>query len=297
MKKTFLALTIVMACLANMTGQTGPGSPINDFLDGYIGTNARPYLQPAADLLTANINTGVWDWTAIPDKVYFRIKVNGMVSYPSESMKTFTAHTSGDFMPDTSVIAPTVIGDEQSILIYGENKAIYVFPGGFNVDKVALGTPQVTIGGFWNIELSARFLTMDIGEDNGKIDFYGVGGRYGISGLFDDPPVDFSVGYFYHHINAGSYVRTSQHLLSLMAGKSGKILDAHISLGYQLAKPHLHYFYEDVDLTYNVDIDMQNNNPFIAEAGLGVRLGPVFVNGAVSYARFYTFALGAGVFF
>src|SRR5678815_5649206 len=121
MKNTILALAAFICCMSNLYSQVEPRTTINDYLDAYIGTNARPYLQPAADLLTANINTGVWDWTAIPDKVYFRIKVNGMISYPSESMQTFTAHTSGSFMPDTSVIAPTVIGSEESIVIYGEN--------------------------------------------------------------------------------------------------------------------------------------------------------------------------------
>jgi hypothetical protein len=53
----------------------------------------------------------------------------------------------------------------------------------------------------------------------------------------------------------------------------------------------------DLQLIYPVNIHLGNTNPFIWEGGLGIKLGPIFANGAVSYAQFYTFAIGAGLSF
>lgn len=297
MKNTILALAAFLCCMSNLSSQVEPRGTINDYLDAYIGANAKPYLQPAADLLTTNINTGVWDWSAIHNKLYLKIKANGMLSYPSESMKTFNGHTTGDFSPAQTVVVPTIIGDEESVVIQSPTSDVYIFPGGFDVDKVTLGTPQVTVGGFLNMEFSGRFLTFPLGHDEGRVDFYGFGGRYSITGAMDKPPIDFSVGYFYHHVKAGSYVTSNQHLFSAIIGKSGKMLDAHLSVGYQAAMHNLRYMYQDTDVMYNVNLDMKNSNPYIVEGGVGLRLGPVMVNGSVSYAGFYTFALGAGFIF
>jgi hypothetical protein len=297
MKNTILALAAFICCMSNLYSQVEPRTTLNDYLDAYIGTNAKPYLQPAADLLTTNINTGVWDWSAIHKSFYIKIKANGMLSYPSESMKTFIGHTTGDFTPAQSVEVPTIIGDEESIIIQSPTNEIYVFPGGFDLDKVTLGTPQVTVGGFLNMELSGRFLTFPLGHDEGRVDFYGFGGRYSVTGGMDKPPIDFSVGYFYHHVKAGRYVTSNQHLISAIVGKSGKMLSAHVSIGYQVAMHNLQYMYQDSDIMYNVNLDMENSNPYIVEGGVGLRAGPIMVNGAISYAGFYTFALGVGLIF
>jgi hypothetical protein len=270
---------------------------INDYLDSYIGVNAVPYVQPLADMFTSNINTGVWDWAAVPERLYFRIKVQGLMSFPDESMRTFTGRTSGTFTPEQTAVVPTIIGDENSVIVQGTNNSTYIFPGGFDMDQLILGTPQVTIGGFFNSEVSGRFLSFPINDDVGRVRFIGVGGRHSISNYFDNPVVDFSVGYFYHHIKAGTYLDSDQHLISAMVGKSGKILSGHVGVGYQTSFSDIHYVYDQDGEDFNVDLDIENQNPIIVEAGLGVKLGPVFANTAVSYSKHPTIALGAGLFF
>jgi len=71
-----------------------------------------------------------------------------MVSFPSESMRTFEATTTGDFHPQQTRIVPTVIGDRNSIYLLGEDSTFYLFPGGYDLKRMPLGTPQLTVGGF-----------------------------------------------------------------------------------------------------------------------------------------------------
>ncbi len=270
---------------------------INDYLESYVGENAVSYVQPVVDIYTAGINTGVWEWASIPDKLYLSIKAEGMVAFPTESMRTFVGKTSGDFRPQQTAIVPTIIGDKTSVVVYGEDKSIYVFPGGLDLDRLVSGTPQLTIGGFLNSEISVRYFTFTLPNDPGMVHFYGLGGRHSLSNYITDSPVDFSVGYMYQHMTAGSYIQTEQHLISGIVGKASEYFSGHIMIGYQASITDFHYTYDDGDAQYNVDLNVENSNPWIMEGGIGLQLKPLRIFGTISYAGHTTIAAGFGLSF
>ena len=123
----------------------GQDQNIKDYLDAYLGENAVPYVQPLADLFASNINTGVWEWSKADTNFYFRLKAQAIISYPAESMRTFTGHTSGDFKPAQTVSAPTIIGDRTNIILQGEDSTFYIFPGGYDLNRLTLGSPHLLI--------------------------------------------------------------------------------------------------------------------------------------------------------
>ncbi|HSF90458.1 MAG TPA: DUF6588 family protein [Saprospiraceae bacterium] len=275
----------------------GQDQNIKDYLDAYLGENAVPYVQPLADLFASNVNTGIWEWSRADSNFYFRLKAQAIVSYPAESMRTFIGHTSGDFMPAQTVTAPTIIGDRANIILQGEDTTFYVFPGGYDLNRLTLGTPQLTIGGFLHSELSGRFLSFSLGKDLGKVNVLGLGARHFLTGYFKEAPIDISVGYFYHHIEAGDYLDSDQHLVSVHAGKSGKFFSGQLMLGYQTSGSAIHYTYEDGDETYDVDLFMKNQNNLIMEASAGLKLGPLFICSAVSYSQHLSVSGGFGLTF
>ncbi len=292
--KNLLALVVTMLLLTNLAKAQ---NNINDYLDSYIGENAEPFVQPLADVFTSNINAGVWDWATIEKDFYFRLKVQGMISFPSESMLTFSGRTSGNFTPKQTITAPTILGSSNSIIIQGTNNSVYVFPGGFDMEQVILGTPQATVGGFLNSEVTVRFLAFPLENDLDKIRFFGIGARHSLSNYFADSPIDFSVGYMYHHTEGGDYLVTDQHLFSAHTGISGKIFSAHAMVGYQTSNSDIDYIYEEGEIRTNVDLNLKNTNPFIMEAGLSARLGPIMANTAISYSNHVAVAAGLGLFF
>lgn len=297
MKKSISLMAFCLLVGTALKAQVGNRS-ISDYIDSYAGENAAPYVQPLADMFTSTINTGVWEWSTIPkNDFYVRLKLQGMVAWPEDDMRTFTGRTTGNFTPQQTAVVPTIIGDNSSVTIQGDNQATYVFPGGYELKRLMLGTPQVTIGGFLNSEISGRFLSFNMDEDFGRVNFVGIGARHAISNYFVDSPVDFSVGYFYHHIEAGSYLDSDQHLVSAMLGKSGKILSGHVGVGYQISDSDVHYVFDEDGEETNIDLNLENTNPWIVEAGLGVRLGPVFASSSLSYSKHPTLSLGAGLFF
>jgi hypothetical protein len=155
---------------------------IKDYLDAYIGENAQPYIQPLADIFTSNINTHIWEWSQFKSEFYVRLKVQAMLTIPMESSKTFTAKTTGDFKPAQTVTAPTVIGHRRSIILFGEDDTYFIFPGGYDLKQLILGTPQITVGGFLHSEVSARFLSFTLENDLGGVRVLGIGARHALTG-------------------------------------------------------------------------------------------------------------------
>ncbi len=88
-----------------------------------------------------------------------------------------------------------------------------------------------------------------------------------------------------------------QHLISAHLGKSGKFFSGQLMVGYQTSDSDVHYMYDDGDNEYNVDLFLKNENPWIMETSAGLRLGPVFASGAMSYVRHISVSAGAGLFF
>jgi hypothetical protein len=281
--------------LTNMVN--GQDQSLKDYLDAYIGENAKPYVQPLADLFTSNINTGMWEWSKDDSTFYFRLKAQAIASYPVESMRTFTGKTTGDFKPPQTANVPTIIGDKEPVILQGADTTFFVFAGGYDLNRLLLGTPQVTIGGMLHSEISGRFLSFSLGKDLGKVNFIGIGGRHFLTDYFDSPPIDISVGYFYHHIEAGDYLDSDQHLISVHLGKSGKFFSGQLMAGYQTSGSAIHYTYEDGEDQYDVDLFMKNENTFIIEASAGLKLGPLFACSAISYAQHVSVSAGFGLFF
>ncbi len=290
-------LIAVFVSVLLLTNLMKAQSTIDDYLDSYIGENAVPYVQPLADVFTSNINTGVWDWSSIGSDFYLRLKLQGMVSFPDESMRTFTGRTTGDFRPAQTMVVPTILGNGESVVVQGQNNSVYVFPGGYDLERVILGTPQITIGGFLNSELTARFLAFPMHDDLERVRFYGIGARHAISNYFTDSPIDLSVGYMYHHTKAGDYLNSDQHLVSAHVGKSGPVLSGQLMLGYQTSDSDIHYMFNDDGTETEVNLNLTNQNPFIMEAGVGVKLGPVLASTSVSWSEHVAASLGLGLAF
>jgi hypothetical protein len=95
----------------------------------------------------------------------------------------------------------------------------------------------------------------------------------------------------------GTYLDSDQHLLSAHIGKSGNRLSGQLMVGYHTSESDVQYTYEDEDGVYDVDLFFRNENQWIVEASTGLKLGPFFASGAISFSRHVTFAAGVGLFF
>lgn len=292
MKKALLLFTFGFLLHPNIRAQG-----ISDFLDAYFGDNAIPYIQPLADVLTANVNTGTREWSGIDSTFYLRIRGTAIYSWPSAKSKTFTAVTPEYFEPQQFVEVPTIIGKNEAVSVAGVNETYYVFPPGYHVDLFPFGSPQVTVGGFLHSELSVRFLTFPLEDDIGDVQFWGIGGRHDVSHYIKNSPVHFSLGYFYHHIGLDDHVSTNHHLISAHVGKSGKWWSADLMMGFQQSSVTADYLFNNGESIEEVHLELSNENPFILEISAGARFSAIGIHASASYAALLSASLGIGLFF
>lgn len=292
LKKHFVFLFVVTFFTNSLMSQK-----LSEFIGSYFGNNAVPYLQPLPDLLTANMNTATNEWSAIDSSLYIRLSIHAIYSFPSEKMKTFQGETGNSFEPAQIVTVPTIVGKNDAVSVDGLNGTVYIFPVGYNVKRVPMGIPQLTIGGFFNSELTARFFTFSFDNDLGDLQFIGIGGRHNISHYFKNFPIDLSLGYFYHHVSTGDYVKSSHHLISVCAGKSGKLWSSQLMLGYQTTSMKANYTFDDGSGPEEVNLNLTNDNPFIAELSLGFKFSIIGIHASASYADLLSASLGLGLYF
>lgn len=291
MKKSFILIAFLLILYNNAKSQN-----LSDYLDSYLGENSTPYIQPLGDLFTSNINTGTREWSGIDSTFYLRVRGQVLYSFPSQKMRTFQAVTLNGFEPEQTVEVPTIIGNNEAISVDGVNGTVYVFPVGYNVEYLPMGTPQVTIGGFLHSELSARFFAFPLDGDLGNIQFLGIGGRHDLSHYLNTP-FDLSVGYYYHQVKAGEYVNANQHLISAHIGKSARIWSGHLMAGFQASNMNFHYTYTDGETIDEVDLNLKNSNPFIVELSLGLKLAIFGIHVSASYSEFLSTSAGLGLYF
>ena len=289
MKYTYLTcLLILSTCLSGIQAQD-----VEDFIDRYSGNDADAYMQPLADAVGSNLNSG-WYRSARIDRKGFRLYI-GLVAQLApvpDKQKTFSAVTPDYFSPQRTAEVATIFGSPRSTTVQGDNGTEYTFPGGAGVSSLPLAVPQVTIGNVWGTDASFRFFALDLGGDVGSVDVFGWGIRHSISQYFTDFPVHLAVGYYSNRFQLGDDeldIKTS--LISIQASYETGVLEIYGGPGWESAS--LDFFYVPGGEDEEIDISLDSKNSFRMTLGAALNLGAFTLN--VDYNLAYQSSLSAGI--
>jgi hypothetical protein len=250
------------------------GQKVNDFFDSYIGTNAKGYLQPLADLTIGGLNTGIQSSIKISDRFNVRLNLNTVHMFPDKSQKTFIGETPDTFTPKTTAEVPTIIGNYQNVKVAGVNGTSYVFSGGYNISRLSWASPQLTFGGFYGSEISLRFMTFGKADTEfGKFSQIGIGLRHSISRYFlaKDSPFAVNIGYQFNKSDIGKYIKLQSNYAYLQAGVTNKNIGAFIYGGYQMGAFDVSYTNEEDNTQQTVNL--KNQFPVLVGMGTHIQLG------------------------
>jgi len=292
----YLARISTLVLVAIVLSQPVKSQELNDYLSRYVGEEAEGYLQPFANALGADLNTG-WYRSAYIKKNGFSLTfmINAQMALVPENQKTFTTTTPDFFSPRRTFEAPTIFGPEASVRVQGDAGTAYNAPGGANLGYLPFGIPQVTIGNVFGTQASFRFFAIDFSGDIGRVNVFGWGIRHSVSQYFEDFPVDLAVGYYSNSFQVGEYVDANTQFYSLQAGYHISVLEIYGGLGYESADVGISYESEDVD--GKVDVDLKGENDIRFTVGAGVNLGAFRLNADYSFAKMSTFNAGIGLGF
>jgi len=290
--KKFTPLLILLLVFSFPVAQA---QDIEDFLERYSGNDADAYLQPLADAVGSNLNSG-WFRSARVDRKGFHLYF-GLIAQSApipDKQKTFSATTPDYFAPQTSADVSTIFGTPQSTTIQGNNGTEYTFPGGAGVSSLPLAIPQLTIGNVYGTDASFRFFALDLGGDVGSVDVFGWGIRHSISQYFPDLPVHIAVGYYSNSFTIGDDeldVKTS--LISLQASYETGVLEIYGGPGWESAE--LDFFYVPGGEDEEIDISLESENNFRMTLGVALNLGAFNLNVDYNLAYQSSFSAGIGV--
>jgi hypothetical protein len=188
-----------------MLASAASAASIEDQISVYTEENAKGYLDPLVQVAGTDLNMGLFGGTYIPQQqIYFRFEIIAMGTWFEDADRTFRATTEEGFSPQKTADASTVVGPGTSTVVDGDEGSQFIFPGGFNLGSLTLGTLQLRFGGFKGTEIMARGAGAVIGDNElGDIQLYGFGVRHSISQYFPNATWNASGGFMWTQLKAG----------------------------------------------------------------------------------------------
>ncbi|MFN0152660.1 MAG: DUF6588 family protein [bacterium] len=298
---------VAFAGLAIVAMSAHAHAQVEELLSSYTGANGVAYMDPLKDAIGSNLSDGLYMSGHVPRAGFHaRLDVRAMVVKFDDDERTFMGVTEDYFPAEFSQEVPTVIGDEDAVAVTDPGTgAVFLFPGGFNIDNFALAVPQLTIGSVMGTEATIRYIAVDIGEESndggsselGNLSLFGIGGRHSISQYFPGLPVDASAMFFYQRLQIGDD--------DLLVAQ-GQSFGIQVSKRFPIIEPYggLAIDTFDMDVTYKtdvtgqeeeIDLDFDRETTGHFTAGLGLHFGFLHLNGEVNIASQTSFAAGLGL--
>ena len=247
----------ILLCVALVAvTAAGASAQIEDQLGAYSGVNAEGYLKPLADAFGANLNSAYYSTAHISRSgVRFTLEFVVMAVLFSDDDRTFAATTEGDFIPESTVQAPTIVGSGEFASLGGAGGTTALFPGGLELSSFVLAVPQFRIGAIRGTEAIIRWLpTIDTGDaELGKVDMFGFGLRHSVS-QYLDTSFDLSIGFLWQTLTVGDN-EAGKDLLDTNALTIGVQASKRLGTGGLSAEPYTGLSFDK----YSMSVDYESN--------------------------------------
>ncbi|MBN2857959.1 MAG: hypothetical protein JXN63_06125 [Candidatus Delongbacteria bacterium] len=277
-------ITSIAICILLFSKSLSAG--VDDVLSFVSEKNVEGYLKPLVTSLGVGLNSGMYRGAKVRDDFSFGFSFSGMFVFIPEDQKTFDPYVPEGY---TSVNTATVYGSDPGY-VYGDGGYIS-YPGGFDLDNLALGFPQVMLG--WKgTEVTAKFIpTLKVGESGEEFYFYTFSAKHEFTRYLENLPVDgaFQVGF--GKIKFSDQLEFNNLALNLIASKNFGITTLYGGLGYQTTEVEANYAItgdpDNADpglrLAKDVSINIKGDNGFGITAGAALKLVFFVINADYTY--------------
>ncbi len=195
---------------------------IENAITYYGDDNIGGFMQPLADLLGADINSGFFHSAAIPAAgFHFSLDLIGMGALVSDDDKFFTAELPSGFA-ETHADQPTIVGPEAPLITDVSGAQYKGSNGMVDASLFSYGVGQITLGSVMGTEAFFRFIaTPELGDGKfPKTSLFGVGVRHNISQYLVEPPLDIAVSFAYNTLSAGEIMDIQGILVGAQGSKT-----------------------------------------------------------------------------
>lgn len=284
--------------LAAVASAADAQTKFETIIQSYTAGTIEGYVQPLADLTVANLNIGFFHSARIPrNRLGVSFDAVALGSPVTDAQKTYTANTPPGFNPQTFQTA-TIFGGTGTTVNHATIAGVsYRGSDGFiDAAYFPAAVPQLTVGGIFGTEVSARYFTSSLigidEQDFPELKFRGFGVRHSISQYFPLFPVDVAVSVSTSSLTWGDMVDLDATAFGAQVGKSFSVLSVYGGIQNESGTMGLSYTSTNPMQTapVNVDVDVKSNVRFTAGALL--KFGFLNLFGDAGFGDVTTFAGG-----
>ena len=269
---------------------------IADNISGFTDENTRGYLEPLRDTFASGLSDGLFTSAHINSiRPYFRLELRAMLVRFNDDDRTFEANPEAYFPGSGTYDAPTVIGSEEGLTVHDNGtNTDFTFPGGLDIDGLALAAPQLVVGGVLGSEAILRYFTAEFGDNElGDINLFGIGGRHSISQYFPVLPVDLSGMIFYQRFTLGDDLAKFNMLsFGVQASKRFTFFEPYAGLGLDRSSMKAEYEYDGGGADETLEVEFEDQTNAHLTLGAALRLFVFHLNGEVNVSEQTSYALG-----
>jgi len=289
MKKVIpLLFTLLLFC--NSQAQN-----LEDYLSSYTGENGSGFMLPFADAFGANLNSGFYHNAKIPFAgVNVYLGVVTMTAFIADDAKTFQATTGDFFNPSTTIEAPTIFGSTDGSFVDGEAGTSYSFPGGLSIAKLPIAVPQLTVGSFMGTDATFRFMQLDVDDNIGELQVFGVGVRHSISQYIPLFPMDIAAGIYYQSFDVGDLVQANATFFSLQGSYSLQAITIYGGLGFETSSMDIKYQFGNEDDNEEIEFNLESENNIRLTVGAALKLAVLTLHADYNLGNQNVLVLGLG---
>ncbi len=286
-----LLTTLLMLTLLNFESKAQDNSLL-DFGEAYFNNaNSSEYFKPLVNGLNNSLHSGLFPSSDNSNKFHFYIGVNASVSFIKEKDWYFEGVTELPYLPETTQKAPTIFGPNSAEVLQSNNGEVYVFPGGFEMDKLLLGIPQISVGGIANTNVTIRFMATSLDKDLNDLSLFGVGVQHNFSPYLGFDKFALNLEGSYHKFKIGDWMTSDFIMVRSSIAKSFNIFRAYGFLGYQNGQADL------MNEAGQVMTTSQSDNALLFGAGGALELAIFNLNFECIVNSYVSLNLGLGLKF
>jgi hypothetical protein len=275
-----------------------PQSAIENAVRGLSVQNVEGYLQPAADMFGANINTGYFRSASISTfGLHLSFDIVGMAAPVSDDQKTFMATTPAGFNPATFQTA-TIFGEPGTTVTHATNSALKYkgSDGIFNTKMFPFVMPQLTIGSVMGTDAVVRYVPLPkIGEDKiPATTAWSVGVRHSVSQYIPLIPVDIAAGVLYSKFKCGDLFDATGLTYGVQVSKTLAVLTVYGGFNMESSKLKVTYTSSNPVAPENIALELTGKRKASFTGGLDLSLGGIHIFGNANLGSVTNFVAGLG---
>ena len=290
-----IGLVILAAFLIFSASTAFAQSDFENAIGQYSEAQVKGYVQPFADLFSANMNSGHYYYANIPRAgLTLRLEIVPMWAVVADGQKEYDLP-----LPwGGTGKAPTLFGDPAGASFPNPGGGSpYLATGGIiKTSMMPFIVPQLRVGSVLGTEGTIRWIsTAPFANDAfPKTELFGFGIRHSISQWFDVLPLDVAAGYFYNKLTTQDLIDFSSSAFGIQVGKSFGIVGVYGGLQLESSTMKLSYTYTDqyTSTSQKVATEIETANSFRFTAGGALSFGFMAIFADVNFSSVTNFSGG-----